>query len=45
MRLDVSPEGLSPLELLERYFESREVDAARRAALLELAREIVEGDD
>ena len=45
VRLDVSPEGLTPLELLERYFESRDVDAARRAALLELAREIVEGDD
>ena len=45
VRLDVSPEGLSPLELLERYFESRDVDAARRAALLELARGIVEGDD
>ena len=44
VRLDVSPEGLSPLELLERYFESRDVDAARRAALLELARGIVEGE-
>ena len=44
VRLDVSPEGLTPLELLERYFESREVDAARREELLELARGIVEGE-
>ncbi|MCY4072903.1 MAG: exonuclease SbcCD subunit D [Chloroflexi bacterium] len=40
-RLGRSPEGLSPLELLERYFEIREVDAARREALLERARDIV----
>ena len=42
-RLGRSPEGLSPLELLERYFEIKEVDAARREALLERARDIVEG--
>ncbi len=41
-RLGRSPEGLSPLELLARYFEIRDVDAARREALLERAREIVE---
>ena len=44
VRLDVSPEGLTPLELLERYFESRDVDAPRREALLELARGIVGGE-
>jgi len=43
-RLDRSPEGLSPLELLERYFEIREVDAARREALLERAQDIVKGE-
>ena len=43
-RLGDSPEGLTPLELLERYFESRDVDAARRADLLERARGIVEGE-
>lgn len=42
-RLGISPEGLGPLELLERYFEIRAVDAARREALLERAREIVAG--
>ena len=41
-RLGRSPEGLTPLELLERYFESRAVDAARREALLERARDIVD---
>ena len=43
-RLGVSPEGLTPLELLERYFESRDVDAARRKELLGRARGIVEGE-
>ncbi|MCY4021232.1 MAG: exonuclease SbcCD subunit D [Chloroflexi bacterium] len=42
-RLGRSPEGLSPLELLERYFEIRGVDEARRGALLERARDIVKG--
>ncbi len=42
-RLGRSPEGLSPLELLERYFEIKEVDAARREALLERAQDIVKG--
>ncbi len=41
-RLDVSRGELGPLALLERYFELRAVDAARRAALLARAREIVE---
>ena len=43
-RLGVSPEGLTPLELLERYFESRDVDEARREELLRLAAEIIEGE-
>ena len=40
-RLDVSPEGLTPLELLERYFKSREIDAARRGELLQRAKDII----
>ena len=43
-RLGVSPEGLTELELLERYFDAREVEAGRREALLRLAREIVAGE-
>jgi len=43
-RLGVSPEGLTPMELLARYFESRDVEAGRREELLRLAREIVEGE-
>ena len=41
-RLSESPEGMTPMELLERYFDARDVDAARREELLKLAREIVE---
>ncbi len=43
-RLGVRPEGLGPLQLLERYFESADVDEARRRELLQLARGIVEGE-
>ena len=43
-RLGESPEGLTPLELLERYFEARDVEAGRREALLRLAREMVAGE-
>ena len=43
-RLGVSPEGMTPMQLLARYFESRDVDASRREELLRLAREIVEGE-
>ncbi len=43
-RLGVNPEGLTELELLERYFDARAVDAGRREALLRLAREIVAGE-
>lgn len=43
-RLGVSPEGMTPMQLLARYFESRDVEAERREELLRLAREIVEGE-
>ena len=43
-RLGESPEGMTPLELLERYFDARDVDAARREELLKLARGIVAGE-
>jgi hypothetical protein len=36
-RLGISPEGLSSLELLERYFQSKEVSPERIAQLLERA--------
>ncbi|MCY3573660.1 MAG: exonuclease SbcCD subunit D [Chloroflexi bacterium] len=42
-RLGKSAEELSPLQLLGRYFESREVDAFRREELLNIARGIVDG--
>ena len=41
-RLDVSPEGLTPLELLDRYFKSRDIESARRQELLERAKDIIE---
>ena len=44
LRLDVSPDGLTPLQLLERYFSGRDVSAARREELLELARGMMEGE-
>ena len=43
-RLGVSPEGLTPMQLLARYFEGRDVEAGRREELLKLAREIVAGE-
>ena len=43
-RLGANPEGLSELELLERYFAARGVKSVRRAQLLRLAREIVAGE-
>lgn len=43
-RLGVSPEGMTPMQLLARYFESRDVEASRREELLKLARGIVEGE-
>ncbi len=41
-RLDVSPEGLTPLELLDRYFKSRDIGGARRDELLDKAKGIIE---
>lgn len=41
-RLGSSPEGLTDLELLERYLLAKEVRAERRAELLEAARPILE---
>ncbi len=43
-RLGLNAEGLTPLELLERYLDVREVEAGRREELLRLAREIVAGE-
>ncbi len=42
-RLGKSAEELTPLQLLARYFESRDVDASRRDELLKIAGEIVDG--
>lgn len=42
MRLGTSPEGLTPLELLERYLFSKQVEPDRMATLLEHARTIFE---
>lgn len=41
-RLGVSPEGLTPMELLEKYLISTETPPDRRAQLLELAQEIMD---
>jgi exonuclease SbcD len=43
-RLGGSPEGLTPLELVERYLMSREVSLERRAELMEAAQNIIEGE-
>jgi exonuclease SbcD len=40
---NLAPEELTPLELVERYFESREVDQERLARLLEKAAELLHG--
>ena len=42
-RLGINPEGQTAMQLLARYFDSRDVEAGRREALLRLAREIVAG--
>ena len=41
-RLGGSPEGLTHMELLERYLISREISPARRDELLNKARDIIE---
>ena len=38
---DLAPESLSPLQLIERYFQGREAEPARLAELLERAAEIL----
>lgn len=45
MRLGGSPEGLTPLELLERYLLSKEVSAERRERLLQTAEALILGDE
>ncbi len=40
---DFSPESLTPLQLLEEYFESRAVDPERREMLLARAEELLQG--
>jgi hypothetical protein len=41
-RLGGSPEGLTPIELLERYLISKEIDEERRQELIEAAEKIFE---
>ncbi len=45
MRLGVTPEGLTHLELLEQYFLSKEIDAARREELIEAAKPLMHTDE
>ena len=45
LRLGSTPEGLTPVELLERYLQTKEVPADRIEVLVEHAREIFEQDD
>lgn len=40
-RLDVSPDGLGTLELLDRYFKSRDITDERRQTLLDYAKGII----
>ena len=42
---DLAPEALGPIELLQRYFESRKVDDARLPVLLEKAEELLRDPD
>ena len=42
---DLAPEALTPLELLQRYFESRQVEEARRRALLARAEDLLRDPD
>jgi exonuclease SbcD len=41
-RLDVSPEGLTAIELLERYFKSLDINGARREQLLEKGNDLID---
>ena len=42
---DLSPEALTPFELLQRYFESRRVEEARKLALLARAEDLLRDPD
>ncbi len=42
---DLSPEALTPFELLQRYFESRRVEDARKLALLARAEDLLRDPD
>jgi exonuclease SbcD len=42
---DLAPEALTPLELLQRYFESRKVEADRRHSLLACAEDLLRDSD
>lgn len=42
---DLAPETLGPIDLLQRYFESRNVDGARLPVLLEKAEELLRDPD
>ncbi len=44
-RLGPTPEGLTPLELLERYFKSRDISSERISVLLEAAADLIEVND
>ncbi|MBZ0294830.1 MAG: exonuclease SbcCD subunit D [Anaerolineae bacterium] len=44
-RLGANPEGLTHMELVERYLLSREVPEDRRSELMTLAQTIIEGDE
>lgn len=44
-RLGANPEGLTHLELVERYLLSREVPEERRSELMTLAQTVIEGGD
>ena len=43
-RLGANPEGLTPMQLLEKYFEAKDVGGLRLERLLNAARGIVEGE-
>ncbi len=45
MRLGTSPEGLTPIELLEHYFAAKEIPPARTAKLLEMAQALFQEEE
>jgi len=44
-RLGENPEGLTHMELLERYFNSRDLDEERQQSLLEAAQDLIHGSE